>query len=153
MSPLLRRVAICAGLATAGLSTLSQAQSTGVSTPSSRTQGRRGPPVAGGPVIQRSPNGRYQLTVTDTGIVLSGPHGRVKITDSGIEVGAVGSAAVHIVTEAASIDLDAGGSSIQAPRVMLGCPNGKPVARSGDAVDTESSPPMVSQGSSVIFAC
>jgi hypothetical protein len=152
MSPLLRH-AICAVLAAAGLSTLSQAQSTGASSPSPRSQGRRAPPVASGPVIQRSPNGRYQLTVTDTGIVLSGPRGRVQITDRGIEVGATGDAAVHIVTETASIDLGAGGSTIQASRVMLGCPNGKPVARSGDAVDTDSRPAMIGQGSSVIFAC
>jgi hypothetical protein len=147
----LHRAAICVGLAIAALPALSQAQSTRTN-PASQAA-RRAPPAAAGPIVQHSPNGRYQLSVTDTGIVLSGPRARVTITDSGVEIGSLGNGAVHIVTDAASITLDAGGSSIQAPRVMLGCPNGKPVARSGDAVDTESSPPMIGQGSSVLFAC
>lgn len=152
MSPLLRRAAICAGIA-AALPALCQAQST-INPPSPRSQAsHRVPAVAAGPIIERSPNGRYALSITDTGIVLTGPRGRVRITDSGIEVGSQGDGAVHIVADAASIALDAGGASIQGPRVMLGCPNGKPVARSGDAVDTESSPPMIGQGSSVLFGC
>jgi hypothetical protein len=154
MSPMLHRAAICAGIATAALPALSLAQSTGTNPPAQRgAASRRFSSVATSPIVQRSPNGRYELSVSDTGIVLSGPHGRVRITDSGIEIGSLGNGAVHIVTDAASITLDAGGSSIQAPRVMLGCLNGKPVARSGDAVYTESSPPMIGQGSSVLFAC
>jgi hypothetical protein len=142
MSSLFRRAVIC-GLATCGLPTLSPAQSTAVMVPPQRTEMRRSLPVAGTPIVQQSPNGLYQLSITDTGIVMRGPQGGVKITGSGIEIS----------TGGASVLLDQGGATLTGARVLLGCPSGRPAARSGDAVDTGTNPPMVAQGSSTVLVC
>ena len=89
MTSLLRRAAICAGLAACASSTLSQAQDTTTVLPR-RTELRRALPVATAPVaapmVQQSPNGLYKLSITDTGIELLGPKGAVRITDTGIEI-------------------------------------------------------------------
>jgi hypothetical protein len=87
MTSLLRRAATCAGLAAAGFSALSQAQSTATILPQPTTEFRRAPlPVATAPIVQQSPNGLYQLSIGDTGIELVGPKGAVRITDTGIEI-------------------------------------------------------------------
>ena len=88
MTSLLRRAAICAGIAVSGLPALSQAQDTTTVAPERFPVLRRAPlPVAAAPIVQQSPNGLYKLSITDTGIELAGPKGVVKITDAGIEIG------------------------------------------------------------------
>jgi hypothetical protein len=52
-----------------------------------RPQLPRALPVATEPIVQQSPNGLYQLSITDTGIELRGPKGTVTINDAGILVG------------------------------------------------------------------
>jgi hypothetical protein len=90
MTSLLRRAAICAGLAACGFSALSQAQSTTTVLPQRTTDLRRLPvattTVATAPIVQQSPNGLYKLSIGDTGIELLGPKGAVRITDTGIEI-------------------------------------------------------------------
>jgi hypothetical protein len=184
MSSLFRRAVICAGLAASGLPNLSPAQSTAVMVPPQRTEMRRALPVAGTPIVQQSPNGLYQLSITDTGIVMRGPQGGVKISGSGIEIAGgtnarvtikgsdivlradrtarvlagstldiKGDVSAQISTGGASVLLDQGGATLTGARVLLGCPSGRPAARSGDAVDTGTNPPMVAQGSSTVLVC
>jgi hypothetical protein len=167
MSPLFRRAVICAGLAASGLPSLSPAQSTAVAVPPRSTTARRSHPITGTPVVQQSPNGLYQLSVTDSGIVMRGPKGGVKISGNGIEITGAnarltvkggdidiqGDVSAQISTGGASVLLDQGGATITGARVLLGCPSGRPAARSGDAVDTGTNPPMVAQGSSTVLVC
>lgn len=102
MTSLLRRAATCAGLAAGGLSAVSQAQSTTTVLPQRSTDLRRSLPVtttpaATAPIVQQSPNGLYKLSITDTGIELIGPQGGVKITNTGIEIGAPSTTRVAIM--------------------------------------------------------
>jgi hypothetical protein len=102
MTPLLRRAATCAGLATIGLSAGSQAQIPTKPEPIVGGEIRRPLPAAqpvqqaAPPVVQQSPNGLYALSITDEGIELRGPSGGVKITNAGIEIGASNSSRVTI---------------------------------------------------------
>jgi uncharacterized Zn-binding protein involved in type VI secretion len=168
MSPLFRRIVICAGLAASGLPSLSPAQSTAATVPPRTTTTRRSHSITGTPIVQQSPNGLYQLSVTDSGIVMRGPKGGVKISDSGIEIAGgtnaritlkgsdidiKGDVSAQVSTEGASVRLDQGGATLTSGRVLLGCPSGRPAARSGDAVDTGTNPPMVAQGSSTVLVC
>jgi hypothetical protein len=95
MTSLLRRAATCVGIAMTGISGLSEAQSTAVVMPS-RTELRRPLTVAGEPIVQQSPNGLYQMMITDTGIVLRGPEGAVTINATGIHIGEARTARVSI---------------------------------------------------------
>jgi hypothetical protein len=168
MSPLFRRAVICAVLGVFGLSRLSSAQSTAASVPPHHTAAHRSLPVSGTPVVQQSPNGLYQLSVTDSGIVMRGPQGGVKISGSGIEIAGgpnaritlrgstldiKGDVSAQVSTGGASVLLDQGGATLTGARVLLGCPSGRQAARSGDAVDTGTNPPMVAQGSSTVLVC
>jgi uncharacterized Zn-binding protein involved in type VI secretion len=176
MTALLRRAAICAGLAAAGFCVLAQAQSTTVALPE-RTQLRRALPVAGAPIVQQSPNGLYKLSITDTGIELLGPQGGVRITDAGIEIGnprtrvtidasdmSVKGGRVVSIAAGQNIELRGSGTvqimagsgaSFTGSQVMLGCnyANGKPAARSGDAVNTTGSSAFIGQGSQTVLIC
>jgi uncharacterized Zn-binding protein involved in type VI secretion len=157
MSPLFRRAVICAGLVASGLPTVSPAQSTT----------HRSLSAAGAPGVQRSPNGLYQLSVTDSGIVMRGPQGGVTISNNGIEIASgnarvslkgstldiKGDVSAQISAGGSSVVLDQEGTTLTGARVLLGCPSGRPAARSGDAVDTESNPPIVAQGSSTVLVC
>ena len=97
MSPLLRRAATCAGLAACGWSTLVGAQSTEVAVPERPVLRRAlAPAPAPGPIVQQSPNGLYQLSITDAGIELHGPAGTVKITSQGIQIGGPGTMQINI---------------------------------------------------------
>ncbi len=57
---------------------------------------RSGP--GGAPAAQQSPNGLYQLSITDTGIELRGPKGTVLINDAGITIGGPGTQQVTIAS-------------------------------------------------------
>jgi hypothetical protein len=97
MTSLLSRLSICAGIAVSGFPGLSQAQDTILAAPERSTVLRRAPlPVAAAPVLQQSPNGQYKLSITDAGIELLGPAGGVKITATGIEIGAPNTTSVTI---------------------------------------------------------
>jgi hypothetical protein len=102
MTPLLRRVATCAGLTAIGLSARAEAQIPTKPEPVVGAEIRRPLPTAPAaqqgapPVIQQSPNGLYALSITDEGIELRGPSGGVKITNAGIEIGAPNSSRVTI---------------------------------------------------------
>jgi hypothetical protein len=110
MIPLLRRAAIGVALACAW-STPSPAQSTEVITPTRTELPRMLPqapiqavaqpaaaaqPAPAAPFIQQSPNGLYQMAVTDTGIVLRGPKGTVVINAGGIQIGSPSAGPVKI---------------------------------------------------------
>jgi hypothetical protein len=106
MTSLLRRAAICAGLAACGFSALSQAQSTTTILPQPTTELRRAPlPVATAPIVQQSPNGLYKLSIGDTGIELVGPQGTVKITNAGIQIGSPNS---HVFIDANDMNIKSG---------------------------------------------
>jgi uncharacterized Zn-binding protein involved in type VI secretion len=181
MTSLLRRAAICAGLAAVGFSALSQAQSTTTVLPQRTTDLRRLPvattTVATAPIVQQSPNGLYKLSIGDTGIELLGPQGSVKITDTGIEIGGPnthvtikagqsvkleagttidikGAGTVQLTTGSGTMKLDAG-ATLSGSRVMLGCTstNGRPAARLGDQVNTTASPAVIAQGSQTVLVC
>jgi hypothetical protein len=181
MTSLLRRAAICAGLAACGFSALSQAQSTTTVSPQRTTDLRRLPvataPAATAPIVQQSPNGLYKLSIGDTGIELIGPQGAVKITDTGIEIGGSntpvtiksgqtvkleagttidikGASVVQLTTGSGALKLDAG-ATLTGSRVMLGCTstNGRPAARLGDQVNTTASPAVILQGSQTVLVC
>ena len=182
MTSLLRRAAICAGLAAVGFSALSQAQSTTTVLPQRTTDLRRLPvattTVATAPIVQQSPNRLYKLRIGDTGIELLGPQGSVKISDAGIEIGGPsntqitirgtqnlrleagttldikGSAAVRLTTGSGAMTLDAG-ATITGSRVLLGCSstNGRPAARLGDQINTTASPAVIAQGSPTVLVC
>jgi hypothetical protein len=92
-------------------------------------QGLQGPPGPKGDAgtfsgTLQSPNGQYSLSLTDTGAVLSGPGGTVKIGSSSIDVVGSSGGSVHVTP---------GVTSIQGALMTLnGC--NKPVARLGDSV-------------------
>ena len=95
MTPMLRRVATCAGLTAIGLSARAEAQIPKAMPDSIVVNPiRRVAPAA--PFIQQSPNGLFGLSITDAGIELRGPSGGVKITSAGIEIGAPNSSRVTI---------------------------------------------------------
>jgi hypothetical protein len=182
MTSLLWRAAACAGLAASGFTSLAQAQSTTVVMPP-RTEYRRTLPAAETPIaqpfIQKSPNGLYQLSITDTGIELIGPKGVVKLTDAGIQIGGQQTPQVAVETQdmeykvgrnyklwaASNVDIRGagtvqmgGGGAVQVTgsNVQLmttGCANGRPAARLGDQVNTSASPAVVAQGSQTVMVC
>ena len=150
MTSLLRRAAICAGLAASAFSTVSQAHDTTTVMPP-RTELRRAPlPVAAAPIVLQSPNGLYKLSITDTGIELVGPQGGVRITNAGIQIGGPnihvgidandmlvrgvqnvrmdagttmdikGALYVQLTTGSGTMKLDAD-ATLSGSRVMLGC--------------------------------
>jgi hypothetical protein len=170
MYSLLRRAAASAGLAVCGWSTLLLAQSTAVAVPD-RSQIRRlpvAPAQAAAPVVQQSPNGLYKLSITDTGIELSGPQSTIRLNDAGILIKIPGTYQVEAKDLAVRIDRNAnyrigqnltleaasnvqikasgtsdisasGAASFTGSRLSLGCLNGaKPAARLGDQVNTTS---------------
>ena len=102
MTPLLRRLATCAGLTAIGLSATVEAQIPTKPEPVVGGEIRRALPTAPSaqqaavPVVQQSPNGLYALSITDEGIELRGPSGGVKITNAGIEIGAPNSSRVTV---------------------------------------------------------
>ena len=166
MTSLLRRAAICAGLAACGFSALSQAQSTTTVLPQRTTDLRRLPvataPVTPAPIVQQSPNGLYKLSIGDTGIELLGPQGSVKITDAGIEIGGPTNTRISIrggqtvkLEAGSTMDLKAtGGASLIGSVVTLGCTgNGRPAARMGDQINTAVNPPAILQGSQTVLVC
>jgi hypothetical protein len=162
MTSLLPRLAIGASCAVFVLSASAQAQAV-----PKRTAARSPQAAAGTPILQQSPNGLYRLSITDAGIELVGPAGGVKITAQGIEVRADstvtlsggktidlnGSNSIQLSAgDAGMLTLDGGGGSLTGPRVTLGCANGRPAARAGDAVDNSGSP-VVAQGSRTVLIC
>jgi hypothetical protein len=94
----------------------------------------------------QSPNGRYHLRITDSGIELNGPNDRLNLTDTGIELtDGVGNTVridgggIQLTTASASVRLQTGGAaSLNGTLVTLGCSptatSGVPVARVGDQV-------------------
>ena len=103
MTPLLLRVATCAGLTAFGLSARAEAQipkampDSIVVNPIQRVvPAAPAAQQAAPPVVQQSPNGLYALSITDAGIELRGPSGGVKITNAGIEIGAPNTSRVTI---------------------------------------------------------
>ncbi|MEO7138293.1 MAG: hypothetical protein ABI037_11305 [Gemmatimonadales bacterium] len=187
MTALLWRATTCAALATGGFATLSQAQDTTLAVPE-RPVLRRALPVASppapGPIVQQSPNGLYQLSITDTGIELRGPKGTVKINDTGIHIGSPAAARItvegirlslrmgedvrlesgtameiragsNLTIRGSATDIMASGpASITGAQVKLGgCTNPKPVARSGDLVNTSVSPAVIVQGTQSVLGC
>lgn len=183
MISLLRGAATCAGLATSGVFTSSQAQDSMI-VREPRTDLRRALPVAAAPIVQRSPNGLYQLSITDAGIELRGPKGVVKITDAGIVIGEPNTTRVEVhsgdmlVRVGQSVRLESGSNmqirsgtamdirssagldlrgdaevSLLSQRVNLGCTNGKPAARVGDILNPTVTPPVIVQGSPTVLAC
>ena len=112
MTSLFPRAAICAGLVSCGFPALARAQDSIVAP--ERPVLRRSLPVAAAPIVQQSPNGLYKLSITDAGIELVGPKGGVRITDTGIEIGAPTTARVRImasdmdVRSGQTVRLDAG---------------------------------------------
>ena len=165
MLSLLRRTATAAGLAASAFSTSSQAQDSLLVQPE-RPQLRRALPAATAPVVQQSPNGLYQLSVTDAGIELRGPKGVVKITEAGVSIVSLttpveihandihlkGGRAVTLVS-GGSVDIRGSAASLIGGRVTLGCPNGRGAARVGDAVNTSASPAVVERGSQTVLVC
>jgi hypothetical protein len=72
----------------------------------------------------QSPNGQYSLALTNTGAVLTGPGGTVKIGSTSIDVVGSGGGAVHVTPF---------GTAVQGTQVSLnGC--NAPVARVGDSI-------------------
>jgi hypothetical protein len=168
MFSLFCRTAILASVAVGGLSILAQAQSTEV-VRERPTELRRAtlPVLTAAPIVQQSPNGLFKLSVTDNGIELLGPKGGVKITTAGIELGNPSTQVTIYASEVSvrsgnGLRLDSGtgidlkGATeirITGTRVTLGCTNGKPAARVGDAVNTTGSPAVVAQGSQTVLVC
>lgn len=77
--------------------TLLAAQSTAVAVPEKPVLRRALTPIpAPAPIVQQSPNGLYQLSVTDAGIELRGPKGTVRITEQGIQIGGPGTMQISI---------------------------------------------------------
>jgi uncharacterized Zn-binding protein involved in type VI secretion len=71
----------------------------------------------------------------------------------GDDIDLKGDVSARISTGGASVMLDQGGATLTGARVLLGCFSGRPAARSGDAVDTGTNPPVVAQGSSTVLVC
>jgi hypothetical protein len=172
MIALLRYAALSTGLV-CGWSTLLLSQSTSVVIPD-RTQIRRALPTApipptqapAQPVVQQSPNGLYKLSITDTGIELSGPRSTITLNDAGILIRIPGTyqveakdmtvkadrnvsyrAGSNLTLEAASnVQIKSSGStdvsaaaraSFTGSNINLGlCSNARPAARLGDPVNT-----------------
>jgi hypothetical protein len=187
MTGLLRSIALGAAVAACVVFSPLQAQDTVIARPN-RTELPRvlpqAPMAAPAPFQQQSPNGLYQLAVTDTGIVLKGPAGTVAITNAGIQIG--GPREPQVKIEATEFRLRAGqntiletgqnlnirananldlrssayltmgggaGVTVTGARLNLGCPSGKPAARTGDQINAGTSPATVAQGSTSVFVC
>jgi len=126
-------------------------------------QGSPGPQGDAGPSgafngSYQSPDGRFTLSVTNTGIKLSGPNTTsVDVTQSGVEVKGGGTVTVQA---AATTTVKGGIVSVDGALVNLGGTNCQPVARMNDQVTGQAVPGAVllangriSGGSQKVRAC
>lgn len=97
-----------------------------------------------------SPNGRYSLSVTDTGIVLASPDSSIRVTDSAIRVETMGPDPIELrganrvtVDSGAAFELRAGGTAslqsgagfaVRGSTVDINGVGCRPAARAGDPV-------------------
>jgi hypothetical protein len=114
-----------------------------------------------------SPDGQYSLSVTDSGIVLSGPVGSATIDANGVsinsttgEVDVIGNgvrvrASTDLSAEAGANATLKGGSAVQVQAAGEIGLNGScaPVARVGDSVSGAGTTGTISTGSPTVFSC
>lgn len=115
--------------------------------------GGQGPQGAQGPAGTfsgsfQSPDGRYTLSVTNTGIEARGPNGNLTLNNSGVTVR---SGTTLVLDAGSTLDLKAAGNArLVGAAVSLGCASGaRPVARLNDPVNGS----LIIQGSPTVLAC
>ena len=95
----------------------------------SKAQALKSQSLTGAAPTLQSPDGRYRITATDSGIVLSGPVGTLRLDGSGVSI----DASLLAVKGAARVD-------ITGPIVRLNAAGCRPAAHLGDRVSGSSSP-------------
>jgi len=100
-----------------------------------------------------SPNGLFSISVTDTGIQLSGPGGNIGITGTAINVN--GASSVN-VQSSGNVSVTGSGTARLGGGTTVLCSSGSglPVARAGDQVNTPALPiGVINAGATAVSAC
>lgn len=128
------------------------------------TAGAQGPAGTFSGTLQ-SPDGKYTLSVTNAGIVATGPNGQFTLDSGGV---AVKSGTALVLDAQTNLDLKAAASAtIRGSITHVGCTGGVPAARLGSQVQatgngavgsdggsfTVNSTGAVQQGSPTVFIC
>jgi hypothetical protein len=95
----------------------------------SKAQALKSQSLTGAAPTLQSPDGRYRVAATDSGVVLSGPAGTVRVDGSGVSI----DASLLAIKGAARVD-------ITGPLVRLNAAGCRPAAHVGDRVSGSATP-------------